>query len=519
MRHLTHTNLLARLRQLAPWLLAWGLIEVVIWQVHERGHIEAQQRLSLRSSEARAVLEGELNTSIYLTVGLSTYIQSQRGHIDEAGLLPWMRTLVEQGRHIRNIGLAPGNRIRFMYPLAGNEAAIGLYYPDIPEQWPAVQQMILTRKPVLAGPVVLRQGGSGLIYRTPVFIDGQYWGLASTVLDADSLLSVLQQLAKQSGVRMSLAHLDPSQPVAAGSIFWSTAPTDRDDQQLAVDVPLPGTRWRLTVSQADDHRATWAIRGIGGLLLLIAALVLERSRRHRQHVDRLKNEFLSIVSHELRTPLSAIIGSLKLLESGTLGPLTNPARHLLSIANNNAARLNQLVNDLLDMERLSTGKLSLVMQRQPLRPLLERALANNSAYAAQFDITLNPAADALDRAEAVFVNVDALRLQQILTNVLGNAAKFSPRGSTVLLEVERLPAKVRVAVRDQGPGIPEHFRSAIFEKFSQADASDTREKGGSGLGLAIAHALAGQMGGQLDFTCPPEGGTRFTLDLPRFDSL
>lgn len=261
------------------------------------------------------------------------------------------------------------------------------------------------------------------------------------------------------------------------------------------------------------------MRGIGVFVLLIAALVVERSRRHRQHVDRMKNEFVSIVSHELRTPLSAIIGGLKLLESGTLGPLTDPARQLLTIANNNAARLNQLVNDLLDMERLSTGKLSLVMQRQLLRPLLELALSSNSAYAARYDVSLYLAADASDRAESVFVTVDALRLQQILTNVLGNAAKFSPRGGKVELDVECLPAKVRIAVRDHGPGIPEHFRSSIFEKFSQADASDTREKGGSGLGLAIAHALAEQMGGQLDFTCPPEGGTCFTLDLPRFDSI
>lgn len=508
--------MLPRVRRLAPWLLALGLLEVLAWLVHEREHSHAQQELAQRSGEARAVLEGEINASIYLSSGLATYIQSQNGHIDDAGLLPWMRALVEQGRHIRNIGLAPDNRIRFIYPLAGNEAVIDLYYPDLPEQWPAVQKMIANRQPLLVGPLRLLQGGNGLIYRIPVFIDDHYWGLVSTVLDADPLLAVLQRYADQRAIRLSLARYSDNPANTTATVFWGTPIPAAGDNHHDVDIALPGTTWRLTVFQRDDHVTTWTLRMIGWALLALVAVVLGRAQRSRQRVDRLKSEFVSIVSHELRTPLAAIIGALRLLDSEALGPLPEPAKPLLGIANNNAARLNQLVNDLLDMERLSTSRLPMVLSWQPLRPLLEQALTSNAAYAERFGVELVFADDAMARADQAQVNVDALRLQQILTNLLGNAAKFSPRGGTVQLDVALHSDQVRIAVRDHGPGIPEAFRADIFDKFSQADASDTREKGGSGLGLAIARALTIQMSGHLDFTCPTDGGTCFTLDLPRF---
>jgi sensor domain CHASE-containing protein len=155
-----------------------------------------QQRLLAHAYEVRAVLLAELNATPASGYRLASYIPAKQGRIDEAELQPWLRGLFEQGRHIRNIGLAPGNRIDFLYPLAGNESALGLYCPDLAAQWPAIQRVIASRKPHLVGPLPLLQGGQGLIYRVPVFLNDQsYWGLISTVIDFEQLAAEVESMA------------------------------------------------------------------------------------------------------------------------------------------------------------------------------------------------------------------------------------------------------------------------------------------------------------------------------------
>ena len=230
----------------------------------------------------------------------------------------------------------------------------------------------------------------------------------------------------------------------------------------------------------------------------------------RKRVERMKNEFVSTVSHELRTPLTSIAGALGLVQGGVLGELSPQARQMIEIAHKNSERLGHLINDLLDMEKLMAGKMVFDLQVQPLMPLIEQALRDNQAYADQYDVRLIPA----QTCDAAQVEVDGLRLQQVLANLLSNAAKFSPRGGEVTLTVRCHDGRVRVAVSDRGPGIPEAFRARIFEKFSQADASDARQKGGTGLGLAITRELVERMGGTIDFESLPGDGTTFFFELP-----
>ncbi|MBV9969871.1 MAG: HAMP domain-containing histidine kinase, partial [Xanthobacteraceae bacterium] len=217
------------------------------------------------------------------------------------------------------------------------------------------------------------------------------------------------------------------------------------------------------------------------------------------------------VSHELRTPLTSIRGSLGLVINETIATLPAGAKALLRVADRNAERLGNLIDDLLDVEKLEAGKLRLDMKDQPLRPLIEQAIEVNAPYAAQHDVRLELAADSV----GVSVVADADRLIQVLTNLLSNAVKFSPTGGRVCVFEKRTePGRLRVSVRDRGPGIAPQFQARIFTKFSQCDASDSRHKGGTGLGLAISKALIEQMGGVIGFEAAPDGGTVFFFELP-----
>lgn len=229
----------------------------------------------------------------------------------------------------------------------------------------------------------------------------------------------------------------------------------------------------------------------------------------RKEVERMKDEFVSTVSHELRTPLTAIYGSLNLLNSGMAGELPPDAKELLGISHQSTERLIRLINDMLDLEKIASGKIEYRRQPQPLRPLVEQAIRDTQAYAEglRVEFKLAPGPDAR-------VDADADRIVQVCVNLLSNAAKFSPQGSQVDVALEVREGMVRMAVADRGPGVPPEFHDRMFQRFAQADASDRRSKGGTGLGLSICRSIVEAHGGKIGFTSEPNVRTVFYFDLP-----
>jgi len=251
---------------------------------------------------------------------------------------------------------------------------------------------------------------------------------------------------------------------------------------------------------------------------LIAVIAQGQDVTRELEAERMKKEFTSTLSHELRTPLTSIIGSLQLINSGVLGDMPQDVAELTAVAERNGTRLLDLINDILDIEKIESGKVSLVQEVLRLGDLVREAMVLNKAFAERFKVRFEFVGQAPHGSPERTVHADRKRLLQVMTNLLSNAAKFSPEGGVVEITLYEHGTDLRVGVHDRGPGIPDSFRSRIFARFAQADSTTARQKGGTGLGLAISKRLVEMMHGRIGFEPREGGGTTFWFDLPRHHS-
>lgn len=248
----------------------------------------------------------------------------------------------------------------------------------------------------------------------------------------------------------------------------------------------------------------------GGARLLVN--ILDVTERHA--MEKLKREFVTTVSHELRTPLTAIRGSLTLLAVGALGPIADPAMKAIRIAERNALRLVNLINDLLDIEKLEAGKMDMVFEKAGLLSIIERSLETARPYAEQFEIKIE-----LNCPADFELSCDADRLVQVFINLLSNACKYSPSKESVRITCEKEGNdSIRISVADKGRGIPPDILPRIFERFQQVEAADSKRKGGSGLGLAICKAIVEQHNGKIGAESQLGKGSCFWFSLPIWES-
>lgn len=244
--------------------------------------------------------------------------------------------------------------------------------------------------------------------------------------------------------------------------------------------------------------------------IVIGTTGFARDITEQKEVDKMKNEFVSIISHELRTPLTSIRGALGLVSSNTLGQLPDQVNTLLNIASNNTIRLINLINDILDLEKIKAGKMDFNYAEYEIMPLIEETVKLNEEYARQYNVRFEISKH-LDNA---LINVDKDRLIQVLTNLFSNAAKFSYQNEPIIIDVERKKSLITVSITNKGHGIPEESFSKIFQSFSQVDSSDSRQKGGTGLGLSISKSIVEKMGGSVGFTSKLNESTTFYFELP-----
>lgn len=304
---------------------------------------------------------------------------------------------------------------------------------------------------------------------------------------------------KSIGTLLGFIHPDEKSLVADKI---ASASIDGSPLNIDLRIVLPDGTEKIVQLQSE------AVRDESGHVTRVLGTIQDITERKR--LDRLKTEFISNTSHELRTPLTSIKGALGLLSGETLGSMPPKAKTLVNLANKNVDRLIRLVNDILDMEKIGSDRLGLRKEKLDLAEIATEALELNLGLEQEFAVKLELG----NLMPGAVAQVDRFRIVQVMTNLISNAAKFSPAGGKVMVSIVHDTDTATLSVSDLGPGIPLDFQATIFEPFSQADGSATRSAGGTGLGLHISRAIVERHGGKLTFETKVGSGTTFLVHLP-----
>ena len=274
-------------------------------------------------------------------------------------------------------------------------------------------------------------------------------------------------------------------------------------EQVDYEIAAPRSETQtcdLAVTYVPDVDDAKRVKGFFGLISDIS---------DRKANERIKDEFISMVSHELRTPLTSIHGSMKLLSMKLLGDLTPKGEELVEIALQNTDRLSRLISDVLDLERIESGHVSMVKEDCNLEALMTHAASAMQPMASELSVRI------VVRATSETLSVDPDRITQTLTNLLSNAIKFSPNNAEVVLGAEQRARDILLYVQDNGPGIPAGKLELVFERFQQVNPRESRRLGGTGLGLAICKQIVQQHNGNIWVESTLGKGSKFCFTLPK----
>lgn len=243
-------------------------------------------------------------------------------------------------------------------------------------------------------------------------------------------------------------------------------------------------------------------------------IAIVRDVTERKRVESLKSEFISVVSHELRTPITSIQGALGLILGGVTGSVPKNVRDMIDMCKRNSDRLLALINDILDMDKISSGNMAFNFEPSTAQGILDDAVGLNASYAEAHQVSFRSQCTTDAK-----VLIDADRIQQVLSNLLSNASKFSEPGDVIILSAEQTGSVIRFAVTDTGPGIPDHYADKIFDRFTQVEEANTRKVAGTGLGLSISKSIVERHHGTIGVNSELGLGSTFWFELPVCESL
>ena len=267
-----------------------------------------------------------------------------------------------------------------------------------------------------------------------------------------------------------------------------------------VDISCNRKELRISLSPVldEDQNTT-------GFVLII------QDRSEQAELDRMKSDIISIVSHELRSPLTSIKGYIDLMVAGDLGEIPDQITEYLRVISANANRLAALIDDMLDLSRIESGKLNMSFERVDVKYLCDYVYLTMKPNAEKKEIALQ-----MDIAPGLTISGDMERLQQALTNLLSNAIKYTPHQGSVSIRAEKREQEVHISVSDNGIGISAENQQKLFQKFFRVKNEKTRGIGGTGLGLCIAKTIVEAHEGRITFQSAEEAGSTFTMNLPLY---
>jgi len=549
-------NRLFLFNRMLPAILATVLVlGGFFWDSNIRERLDSAQRTAVQHQlmTVRDRLDSKLTANLQLVRGLVSVVALEP-NINQARFEQAVAPLFQTSSQLRNIALAPDLVLKLVYPIAGNERALGLVYRNEPNQWPSVQQAWETGNIVIAGPLNLKQGGIGIVARLPVRLDnttrnGNFWGIISAVIDAERLYNDSGLLDPQLDIDIAIRGRDASGP--AGEVFFGERAVF-DASPILADITLPLGSWQL----AAIPKGGWQIDNkellVFRTLYLLAALIIlnaygltagalrrasaaqadaeaasQALARHREMLEQevsertrelsdarinaeaatlAKTRFIANMSHEIRTPINAITGMSYLLRRSGLN--SGQLQHLSQLEKA-GAHLLEIINTILDLSKIESGKLTLEQKYFDLTSILDnlRSMTETRAQEKGLQLRID------NQASENRLLGDPTRLMQCLLNYVANAIKFSDQGEITVriqtLDKDSYGQLLRFEVVDQGIGIAPEAATRLFSPFEQADDSTTRKYGGSGLGLNIVRQLAHLMHGDAGVTSTPEIGSTF----------
>lgn len=478
-----------------------------------------------RADIVRADLESELNQDMYLVSALvAEFAIHPRMTVPQFNQLA--REIFARKAHMQKIAIAPDGVIKYIYPLQGNEAALGLDLAIQPEQRDDVRLARQSGDMVVSGPVGLIEGGRAIILHAPVMATvpggrpgtGGFWGYVSVPLDMDGMFAAAGLRPEIEDLRLALRALNPDGTVNR-VIMGDEAIFVNNPVLLDMHLPqgswqigaIPASGWNVTAPEARYIQIAGIL--LGALLVFASILVvkyiaaLKEAEVTAGAASRAKSEFLANMSHEIRTPLNGVIGMLGVLEDKRL---SSEDKRLLNTAQSSARSLLGIINDILDVARLEEGRFELRDAPFYLKETVEEVVALMQPAAREKGLKL---AVSYKTAVPLWINADEGRVRQILNNLVGNAIKFTEQGEIKIRIVSRPLEDDQVAISmeiiDSGIGISEEDQKDLFERFEQVDSSVSKTYQGAGLGLSICRQLVQLMGGEITMDSEPGRGSTF----------
>ncbi|MEQ8229727.1 MAG: ATP-binding protein [Rhodospirillales bacterium] len=489
----------------------------------------------------RARIESLLNADVQLVRGLVSYVKARPG-LDQKEFSAVASDLTKSsGGRLRNIALAKDLVISHVYPVVGNEKALGLEYRKVLSQWPQVEKAISENIVVIAGPLKLVQGGVGIVARFPVYLTSEreqarkLWGIVSTVIDFDAFVHAAKLW--NYAERYNLALIGRDGAGRDGSVFWGDAEV-LDDDPVFLDVHLVNGTWAVAAQPRDGWpgRSELFWVNVGGALMLFAVgifiiysnlryeleterstALLEQARKEAeaakdsaQQANRAKSQFLAAMSHELRTPLNAILGFSDIIHNQYFGPPgSGKYREYAGDIHSSAQHLLDLVNDVLDISAIEAGKTALEITAINVESLLGECVHTVRERASQKTINL----ELVVPAKLPELQADRRAIKQVLLNLLSNAVKFTPENGTVRVKASAGEKSLEIVVADTGIGIEPERLPHIIAPFTGDRQNPYTSERGWGLGLSISKSLIDLHKGRMTIQSRVGHGTTVILRL------